>query len=339
MGEPRHKASSGKLVRIFEDLRPPSNPERSASKFTVLQWNVLADGLAQFGDFEKADKAALSWEARAPLLLAEVLEADADLVFLQECNRYSDFFEPELRVRGYAGCFWPKPCSPAEQYGFPCDGCAIFYRRERLEAVSKANGRPFESKDGSSSKQGSLQVLLRERRSGCLLLAACCHLKAKESGENDVVRESQAAQLMERLAAAAGAACGLATPSCNGAGPAAPLVLLGGDFNTTPSAASCRVVAEHPLSLSSLWAEHAQPCSKADGACAGAGEPFTTWKFRPGEESRRISDYIWFSRDARLAPVRRWRALTPGEIGLAGLPTSRYPSDHVALCVVFELLA
>lgn len=45
-----------------------------------------------------------------------------------------------------------------------------------------------------------------------------------------------------------------------------------------------------------------------------------------------------FSRSHRLRPLRRWRALTPAEIGPAGLPTARYPSDHVALCVVFELL-
>jgi hypothetical protein len=42
-------------------------------------------------------------------------------------------------------------------------------------------------------------------------------------------------------------------------------------------------------------------------------------------------------RDPRLRPLRRWRALTPGEIGAAGLPTRRYPSDHIALCAVFEL--
>ena len=55
---------------------------------------------------------------------------------------------------------------------------------------------------------------------------------------------------------------------------------------------------------------------------------------------RRLGVALWarFSRDRRLRPLRRWRALTPAEIGPAGLPTARYPSDHVALCVVFELL-
>ena len=37
----------------------------------------------------------------------------------------------------------------------------------------------------------SSQVLLRDRQSTCLLLAACCHLKAKCSPENDAIREHQ----------------------------------------------------------------------------------------------------------------------------------------------------
>lgn len=49
---------------------------------------------------------------------------------------------------------------------------------------------------------------------------------------------------MGRLAVAAEAASG--GPSSNGVGAAAPLVLLCGDFNTTPSAAACRV-CWHPF--------------------------------------------------------------------------------------------
>ena len=36
----------------------------------------------------QADPAALSWELRAPLLLQELLEADASVICLQECNRF-----------------------------------------------------------------------------------------------------------------------------------------------------------------------------------------------------------------------------------------------------------
>ena len=56
--------------------------------------------------------------------------------------------------------------------------------------------------------------------------------------------------------------------------------------------ADAQVVEEHPLGLASLWSQRAEHSGEAGGAGADA-EPFTTWKFRPGEVSRRISDYIW----------------------------------------------
>ena len=39
-----------KLQRTFEAVQ---DPVKHAQSMTVLQWNVLADGLAQFGDFER----------------------------------------------------------------------------------------------------------------------------------------------------------------------------------------------------------------------------------------------------------------------------------------------
>ncbi len=51
-----------------------------------------------------------------------------------------EFFQPRLEQAGFTGLFWPKACSPAEQYGFPCDGCALFYRTERFEVVSPPRG-------------------------------------------------------------------------------------------------------------------------------------------------------------------------------------------------------
>lgn len=56
--------------------------------------------------------------------------------------------------------------------------------------------------------------------------------------------------------------------------------------------ADAQVVEEHPLGLASLWSQRAEHSGVADETGADAA-PFTTWKFRPGEVSRRISDYIW----------------------------------------------
>ena len=51
-----------------------------------------------------------------------------------------DFLRPELEARGYRGAFLAKCSSPAMGYGYGADGCALFYRQERFEAVSTLEG-------------------------------------------------------------------------------------------------------------------------------------------------------------------------------------------------------
>ena len=54
-----------------------------------------------------------------------------------------DFFLPVLEKHGYSGAYFCKPCSPAEQYGAPCDGCALFYRSDRFALCSQPQGKAF----------------------------------------------------------------------------------------------------------------------------------------------------------------------------------------------------
>eukprot|EP00798_Chlamydomonas_sp_ICE-L_P025637 gene25637-11295_t len=65
-------------VTLSEATRPPS------SRFKVLQWNVLADGLAQSGDFINVPPEILEWRFRAPLVLQELTDSEADIICLQE---------------------------------------------------------------------------------------------------------------------------------------------------------------------------------------------------------------------------------------------------------------
>ena len=52
-----------------------------------------------------------------------------------------DFFLPAMEQQGYSGAFYSKPCSPAEQYGAPCDGCAIFYKSQRFRLLHEPQGK------------------------------------------------------------------------------------------------------------------------------------------------------------------------------------------------------
>ena len=100
-------SSSPKLKRKYQELQPLA--ASTAPKLKVLQWNTLADGLAQHGGFLKAGNAwhalrhwpclsqepllqvepkLLTWEHRAPIILEQLLEADADVLCLQEVNHF-----------------------------------------------------------------------------------------------------------------------------------------------------------------------------------------------------------------------------------------------------------
>ncbi len=61
------------------------------------------------------------------------------LIPVLPCNP-DDFLQPELEARGYRGAFLAKCSSPAMGYGYGADGCALFFRQERFEAVSPLEG-------------------------------------------------------------------------------------------------------------------------------------------------------------------------------------------------------
>ncbi|GFH06560.1 endo/exonuclease/phosphatase domain-containing protein [Haematococcus lacustris] len=271
------------------------------------QWNVLADGLAQHGDFIKVPSAALEWETRLPLILDEIDEASADICAIQELNRYEEL-RALLALRGYDGCFFPKHVSPASRNRCPPDGLAIFYKKDRLEVAAQP----------------------ADRLQGQQVVVVTTHLKAKEGQEMDNIRLSQGQ----------GGQAGSGQQQQQGSH-LVP-VIIAGDFNTIPTSAVCKMFQGHTVPLDSLWdlpnsGEPTAAASDAPGAAAGGVDTeFSTWKFRSVGESKRVIDYILWTRGRGLQPVARWRMLTEQEIGPTGLPTLRYPSDHVALCADFQ---
>lgn len=344
---------------------PSSSSSSSPHPLTLLSWNVLADGLAQSGRWAHCPPEALEWGARQPGLLAEIDASGADVLCLQECNHW-DWWKGQLDARGYAGAFWPKPGSPAGRAGSPPDGCVVAWRKERFTATT-VEGRPFDARcvvvgglvgparalplpDSTTDEeaspngggdcrsppiitasgealpaptpprgvQGSLVVTLNDSHSGRVVVVGCTHLKAKAGEEEDVVRGRQAAEAAARVLRAGGEGNAV--------------VILAGDFNAGPGTAA--VSAPVACGLTSIWD-------------IGSPWPWTTFKFRtagvglgaasnntlPGElkVSKGLVDHVFFRGCALTA---RWPALAEPE---QGLPVDGYPSDHVAVCVRWDV--
>ena len=56
----------------------------------ILSFNVLADGLAQTGNFTYPAPSVLTWKIRFPLLMTEIRQVSPDIICLAECNHYED---------------------------------------------------------------------------------------------------------------------------------------------------------------------------------------------------------------------------------------------------------
>ncbi|DBA92989.1 TPA: hypothetical protein ACH3X2_003331 [Trebouxia sp. C0005] len=99
-----------------------------------------------------------------------------------------------MKKHGYTGAFFCKPCSPAEQYGASCDGCALFYRSDRFDLCAEPQGQTFKAMDGSAGNQGMLMVHLFDRHCNTPICAATTHLKAKPGQANNAIRDHQVSQ-------------------------------------------------------------------------------------------------------------------------------------------------
>ncbi|GLI63407.1 hypothetical protein VaNZ11_006371 [Volvox africanus] len=192
------RSSKYKIKRTPVILNYPRKPD--VAHFRVLQWNVLADGLAQNGDFCRAPPGCLEWDYRRPLLLQEIMEANADIICLQELNHFDELSQV-LSSLGYDGAFREKHASPALKYEFPPDGMAVFFRRNRFRCCANGvEGRSFHDDwTGREQSQGYLQILLYDMMVGRELLIVTTHLKAKDGAECEDVRLRQAGQLLRNV--------------------------------------------------------------------------------------------------------------------------------------------
>jgi mRNA deadenylase 3'-5' endonuclease subunit Ccr4 len=110
------------------------------STLRILQLNMLADGLSglrkDLGAFSRARSEFMHWPNREYRLIYEMLQYQPDIIALQECDHYEDFFLPTLASYGYRGYFTGKPASACREVSVRSDGCAILYKADRFELLS-----------------------------------------------------------------------------------------------------------------------------------------------------------------------------------------------------------
>lgn len=130
-------------LKGFYSLQTPSSSyshNRKDAVIRVLQFNVLADGLAlkpsSVTRLSRVPVELLDWKYRKDKLLYEILQYHPDVITMQEVDHYYDFFWPKLQEHGYVGVFAPKPTSGTLDTNPYPDGCAIFIQSKRLRIIT-----------------------------------------------------------------------------------------------------------------------------------------------------------------------------------------------------------
>ena len=259
----------------------------SSRTFSILQFNILAQGLS-FGPntqspFESTQKLqehkaknsyggftsvahpeiCLDFELRQWRLLQAILDADCDIVALEEMDQFHGFFLPMLTKFGYEGLFVAKVHSPGVKLGWYSDGCAIFYRSSAFV---------FESAERNQYEAGNqvcLVARLRHRATGKNVQVVATHLKAQQNEECEVMRQQQVDELLQMI--------------LQGPDP----TIVAGDFNAEPSSESAKKMQESFASAYDLKDPNF----------------ITTWKTRGTDTKKRVIDYLFHSTSLKCSDV------------------------------------
>ncbi|XP_031118894.1 carbon catabolite repressor protein 4 homolog 6 [Ipomoea triloba] len=125
---PRPQPPKALNFRVWEHAKPEPPPHYD--RFTVLSYNILADCHATDHWrrlYFHIPRHILDWEWRKRSIIFELGLWSADILCLQEVDRFKDL-EAELQLRGYSG-IWKM------RTGVAVDGCAIFWRGSRFKLL------------------------------------------------------------------------------------------------------------------------------------------------------------------------------------------------------------
>ncbi|XP_026454354.1 carbon catabolite repressor protein 4 homolog 6-like [Papaver somniferum] len=222
-----------------------SQPPPQCERFVVLSYNILANYLALDHRRElyfHIPFYVLDWERRKRNILFELGLWSADIMCLQEVDRFQDL-ENELKVHGYEG-IWKM------RTGQAIDGCAIFWRTTRFKLRHEesiefrnlglrdnvAQVCVLESRNQNSSDKVSADSPTSASDANLVVI---CNIHVLFNPKRGEIKLGQVRVLLERAHAV------------SKLWRDAPLVLCG-DFNCTPKSPLYNLILDQKLNLDGL---------------------------------------------------------------------------------------
>ena len=216
----------GEIANCCVDREPPNERDwvvldetksiaSQPDKFTALSYNILCERYATRSQYGYVPERVLNWDFRKGLILDEIRERGADIVCLQELDKYSydEFFRTKLSYNGYKGFYAQK--SRAETLGDNAkyvDGCGIFWKEKKYVILDQQHmvfGRKAVERPGAKASADMLNrvwqrddiavvTLLENRVTGSRLIVVNAHIFWNPAYKD--VQLIQVAVLMEQLA-------------------------------------------------------------------------------------------------------------------------------------------
>ncbi|KAK8943471.1 hypothetical protein KSP40_PGU015259 [Platanthera guangdongensis] len=117
--------------RWVEAEKSSALPQSEEDKFILISYNILgvSNSLEHPDLYMNVPFDAIRWESRKQLICEDIRRSNADVVCLQEVDRFYDL-ERNLKKEGYAGRYKPRT-------GHAKDGCAIFWKNKRFNLLEE----------------------------------------------------------------------------------------------------------------------------------------------------------------------------------------------------------
>lgn len=300
--------------------------------FNFLQWNTLSSRLCG-DDFPHIQdrSSVLDWTNRQKHLIAEIEKWNPDVFTLEEVDEkdYNEMWSREMDNRGWTKSVY-LPKSPGG------DGTCVFWKDTRFEGIrTKAIRLNNKGEEDDQETHGRVAILIHARprekewKEKIDFYFVGTHLKAKVGFEETRVIEGSI--LLESLA----------TFMKEDKSKREKVIVIGGDFNDVPGSdvynlfqsPTDKLGNDFPIkSLTSAYTLYPQKLIEEEETTTKE-EPYTTFKKRDSVV-RRCIDYIWISSNVEILDLLEIPKFT--DLPSVGLPSTTYPSDHLAIMTGIE---
>lgn len=282
----------------------------------VLQWNVLAQAFSYTKDnFIRVSNDALDFENRKWRILQQIIAHKPDLCALEEMDIFNVFLKDELPKYGYSCHFVQKIHSKcllfeddAKNFKGP-DGTLLCFKTDLF--IELARHQDQLPDDGRQEKHIFAVLELEHKSSSKKIIFIGTHLKARKTFEAS--RTAQTEALIQYI---------------KNKYPMHTHMILAGDFNGDNTEPFYQDITKYGF--------RSAYCDMLNNK----EPPYTTWKFKGRDgterESCRTIDYVFFTPNG-FTPKAILQFPTLEAMGPNGLPSINYPSDHLALEVIFNI--